>query len=309
MEIRQLKAFLAIAEMKTFTAGARRVNVTQAAISMQIRQLEDEVGIPLFVRTPRRVILTEAGERLLDRARRILREHDTAIAEIAEIAGAEHGRLRIGSASAMFATVQLPSILEKLKTRFPNAEITVSSGTSQVLVEKIMHGDIDMAFVSFPVEAGNIQTDLLFSDEIVAIAHPSHPLAKQKVISAASLAGEQLILGEHGGNTRRMIDDFFESANVKPNVVMELSRQEAINRMVENKMGVGIAGAKTVAEEVRTGKLISWFIEGAEIKWDLGLARLRGGYFSPIAKEFVELCKDSFKEREKAFKAKGKSQK
>ena len=78
MEIRQLKAFLAIAETKTFTAGARRVNVTQAAISMQIRQLEDEVGIPLFIRTPRRVILTEAGERLLDRARRILREHDTA---------------------------------------------------------------------------------------------------------------------------------------------------------------------------------------------------------------------------------------
>jgi DNA-binding transcriptional LysR family regulator len=306
MEIRQLKAFLAIAETKTFTAGARRVNVTQAAISMQIRQLEEEVGVPLFTRTPRRVILTEAGERLLDRARRILREHDTALAEIAEIAGAEHGRLRIGSASAMFTTSQLPSILEKLRNKFPNAEITVNSGTSQALVDKIMHGDIDIAFVSLPVEAANIQTDLLFSDEIVAIAHPSHPLAKQKVISAAALASEQLILGEQGGNTRRMIDDFFQMANVRPNIVMELSRQEAINKMVENKMGVGIAGAKTVSAEVREGKLTSWLIEGAEIKWDLGLARLRGGYFSPIAKEFVQLCKENFKEREKAFKAKGK---
>lgn len=306
MEIRQLKAFLAIAETKTFTAGARRVNVTQAAISMQIRQLEDEVGIPLFTRTPRRVILTEAGERLLDRARRILREHDTALAEISEIAGAEYGRLRIGSASAMFTTAQLPSILERLRNKFPNAEITVISGTSQTLVDKIMHGDIDIAFVSLPVEATNIQTDLLFSDEIVAISHPSHPLAKQKVISAAALAGEQLILGEQGGNTRRMIDDFFQMANVKPNVVMELSRQEAINKMVENKMGVGIAGAKTVSEEIRDGRLNAWLIEGAEIKWDLGLARLRGGYFSPIAKEFVQFCKDNFKEREKAFKAKGK---
>lgn len=306
MEIRQLKAFLAIAEAKTFTAGARRVNVTQAAISMQIRQLEDEVGIPLFTRTPRRVILTEAGERLLDRARRILREHDAALAEISEIAGAEHGRLRIGSASAMFATSQLPWILEKLKNKFPNSEITVSSGTSQVLVDKIMHGTIDIAFISLPVEAANIHTDLLFSDEIVAIAHPSHPLAKQKVISAAALAGENLILGEKGGNTRRMIDDFFDMANVKPNVTMELSRQEAINQMVENKMGVGIAGAKTVSKEIGDGKLISWFIEGAEIKWDLGLARLRSGYFSPIAREFVELCKQSFKQREKAFKAKGK---
>ncbi|HMS41520.1 MAG TPA: LysR family transcriptional regulator, partial [Pyrinomonadaceae bacterium] len=126
MEIRQLKAFLAIAEAKTFTAGARLVNVTQAAISMQIRQLEDEVGLPLFIRTPRRVILTEAGEHLLERARKILREHDAAIEEIAEIAGAEYGRLRIGSASAMFATQQLPTILQNLKERFPNAQISVS---------------------------------------------------------------------------------------------------------------------------------------------------------------------------------------
>ena len=283
------------------------MNVTQAAISMQIRQLEDEVGLQLFTRTPRRVIMTEAGEHLLERARRILREHDTAIAEIAELAGAEYGRLRIGSSSSMFATEQLPGILEKLKQVFPNSEITVSSGTSQILVEKIMHGEIDIAFVSLPVETSNVQTDLLFSDEIVAISHPNHALAKEKVISAAALAGEHLILGEKGGNTRRMIDDFFHAANVRPNVMMELSRQTAINRMVENKMGVGIAGAKTVAREVKDGKLVSWFIEGAEIKWELGLARLRGGYFSPIAKEFVQLCKESFKEKEKELKAKGKS--
>ncbi|MDQ3042275.1 MAG: LysR family transcriptional regulator [Acidobacteriota bacterium] len=303
MEIRQLKAFLAIAEAKTFTAGARRVNITQAAISMQIRQLEESVGMPLFTRTPRRVILTEAGELLIHRARKILREHDAAIAEIAEIAGAEHGRLRIGSASAMFATAQLPTILEKLKSAFPSAEITVSSGTSQILVDKILHGDLDIAFISLPVQTSNIQTELLFSDEIVAIASPKHSLAKEKYISAATLAGEQLILGEKGGNTRRMIDDFFAAANVRPNVIMELSRQEAITKMVENQMGVGIAGAKNVGKEIREKRLIAWLIEGAEIKWDLGLARLRGGYFSPIAKEFVEFCKENFKEREKELKA------
>ena len=303
MEIRQLKAFLAIAETKTFTAGAKRVNITQAAVSMQIRQLEEEIGLPLFTRTPRRVILTEAGEHLLQRARKILSEHDAALAEIAELAGAEHGRLRIGSASAMFATAQLPNILEKLREKFTQAEVTVSSGTSQALVDKILHGEIDMAFVSLPVESTNIETDLLFSDEIVAIAHPSHPLAKQKIISAETLAKEPLILGEHGGNTRRMIDDFFAEADIKPNITMELSRQEAINKMVENQMGVGIAGAKNVSKEVREGRLVSWRIKDAEIKWDLGLARLHGGYFSPIAKEFVRLCKESFTERKKELKA------
>jgi len=303
MEIRQLKAFLAIAEAKTFTAGARRVNVTQAAISMQIRQLEDEVGLPLFTRTPRRVIITEAGEYLLERARKILREHDTALAEIAELGGAEHGRLRIGSASAMFATQQLPGIMQMLRVKFPNSELCVSSGTSNALVDKIMHGEIDTAFVSLPVENSSITADLLFSDEIVAIAHPTHRLAKERFISAAALAGEKLILGERGGNTRRMVDEFFNAANVRPNVVMELSRQEAINQMVENNLGVGIAGAKSVSKEIRDGKLVSWGIEGAEIQWELGLARLRGGYFSPIAKEFSSLCKESFIERDKELKA------
>ncbi len=305
MEIRQLKAFVAIAETKTFTAGAKQLNITQAAISMQIQQIEKEIGLPLFTRTSRRVIITEAGEYLLRRARKILREHDTAIAEIAEVAGAEHGRLRVGSASAMFATAQLPKILEYLKVKFPNAQITVSSGTSQVLVEKIMHNAIDVAFVSLPVDNANIITEMLFSDVMVAISHPSHPLAKKKTISAASLAKENLILGEQGGNARRMIDEFFDDAHVRPNVVMELSRQEAINKMVENKMGVGISGTKYVAGEIAEGRLISWKLEGADIKWDLGLARLRGGYFSPIAKEFVELCKESFADREKFVKAQG----
>ncbi len=302
MEIRQLKAFLAIAEAKTFTAGARRVNVTQAAISMQIRQLEDEVGLPLFTRTPRRVILTEAGEYLLERARKILREHDSALAEIAELGGVEHGRLRIGSASAEFATLQLPQILQGLRLKFPNSDLAVSAGTSQMLVDKIMHGEIDIAFVSLPVDNSSITTDLLFSDEIVAIAHPQHPRSNEKYISAAALAGENLILGERGGNTRRMIDDFFNAANVRPHVIMELSRQEAINQMVENNLGVGTAGAKTIADEIREGRLVSWMIEGAEINWELGLARLRGGYFSPIAKEFVRLCKESFVERERRLK-------
>ncbi len=304
MEIRQLKAFLAIAEAKTFTAGARRVNVTQAAISMQIRQLEEEVGLPLFTRTPRRVILTEAGEHLLERARKILREHDAAVAEIAEIAGSEHGRLRIGSASGTFAMNQLPVILQEIRRKYPNSELTVTAGTSSRLVDRILHGEIDTAFVSLPVDNLSISTESLFSDEIVAIAWPGHPLAKEEYISAATLAGENLILGERGGNTRRMIDEFFAAANVRPNITMELSRQEAINRMVEIGMGVGIAGVKSVAKEIKDGRLVSWFIEGAEIKWELGLARLRGGHYSPIAKEFVRLCKASFAEREKELKAK-----
>jgi DNA-binding transcriptional LysR family regulator len=294
LEIRQLKAFVAIAEMGTFTAAALRVHVTQAAISMQIRQLENEVGAKLFVRAPRHVILTEAGEHLLQRARQILREHDAAIEEIAELAGAERGRLRIGSASAMVLTDPLPEILKDLRKQHPRAEISVVSGTSEALVEQILAGELDLAFVSLPVEARGIQTERLSEDQLVAIASPRHSLGKQRTVSAYTLAGEKLILGERGGNTRRLIDQFFAQAGVSLKVTMELSRQAAIKRMVEEDMGVGIVPLQSVRDEVQKGRLIRWWIEGAQINWELGIARLSSGYESPIMHSFIRAAKASF---------------
>ena len=294
MEIRQLRAFVAIAEAGTFTAGAVRVHVTQAAVSMQIRLLETETGAKLFIRAPRNVILTEAGEKLLERARHILREHDAAIEEIAEFAGAKRGRLRIGSASAAVTSETLPRILKEVRKRHPNAEMSVISGTSESLVQQILAGEIDVAFVSLPVESRGIHTERLNEDQLVAIASPRHKLARQRTVSAFALAGEKLILGERGGNTRRLIDEFFSQAGVKPTVAMELSRQAAIKRMVEEDMGVGVVPLQSVQEEVEKGKLVRWWIEGAHINWEMGLARLSGGYESPILHAFINLCHKSF---------------
>lgn len=290
MEIRQLRAFIAIAESGTFTAGALRVHVTQAAVSMQIRQLESELGAKLFIRAPRNVILTEAGEKLLERAHHILREHDAAIEEMAELAGAKRGRLRIGSASAGVTADLLPRILKEVRKRHPHTEVSVASGTSEALVQQILAGEIDIAFVSLPVEARGIHTEQLNEDQLVAVASPRHRLARQRTVSAYALAGERLILGERGGNTRRLIDEFFAQAGVKPTVAMELSRQAAIKRMVEEDMGVGIVPLQSVKDEVEKGRLVRWWIEGAEINWELGLARLAGGYESPILQGFVGLC-------------------
>jgi DNA-binding transcriptional LysR family regulator len=294
VEIRQLRAFVAIAETGTFTAGALRVHVTQAAISMQIRQLESEIGARVFVRAPRHVILTEAGEQLLRRARHILREHDAALDEIAELAGAERGRLRIGSASAMVLTEQLPAILKELRKQHPAAEISVTSGTSEVLVDQILAGEVDIAFVSLPVDVRGIKTERLSEDQLVAIASPRHRLAKQRTIDAYTLAGERLILGERGGNTRRLIDQFFAQAGVTLRVAMELSRQQAIKRMVEEDMGVGIVPLQSVKDEVEKGRLIRWWIEGAQINWELGIAQLSNGYDSPIMQKFVSLAHRNF---------------
>src|SRR4030095_4485139 len=224
----------------------------------------------------------------------MLREHDAAIDEIAELAGAERGRLRIGSASAMVLTDQLPTILKELRKQHPRAEIGVTSGTSEALVEQILAGELDLAFVSLPVEARGIQTERLSEDQLVAIASPRHRLSKQRTVSAYTLAGEKLILGERGGNTRRLIDQFFAQAGVTLNVAMELSRQAAIKRMVEEDMGVGIVPLQSVREEVEKGRLVRWWIEGAQINWELGIARLSSGYESPIMHSFIRTAKSSF---------------
>jgi DNA-binding transcriptional LysR family regulator len=294
MDIRQLKAFVAIAESGTFTAGAARVHVTQAAISMQIRQLETETRAQLFIRAPRRVILTEAGEKLLERAYTILREHDSALEELAALTGAHRGRLRIGSASAMVSADPLPQILRELRRIHAGVETSVVSGTSESLVKQVLAGELDAAFVSLPVEARGVQTEILSEDYLVAIASPSHQLSKQKIVSAYALAGEKLILGERGGNTRRLIDQFFAQAGVTLKIAMELSRLSAIKRMVEEDMGVGIVPLQSVREEVAKGSLVRWWIEGAQINWQLGVVRLVGGYESPIHQRFLQLCREHF---------------
>jgi DNA-binding transcriptional LysR family regulator len=180
----------------------------------------------------------------------------------------------------------------------------VASGTSEALVQQILAGELDVAFVSLPVEARGINTERLSQDQLVAVASPRHRLAKQRTISAYTLAGEKLILGERGGNTRRLIDQFFAQAGVTLHVSMELSRQAAIRRMVEEDMGVGIVPLQTVSEAVDKGRLVRWWIEGAQINWELGVARLIGGYDSPIVQTFITLARNHFGDSNKQTAAK-----
>src|SRR6185295_9820727 len=201
---------------------------------------------------------------------------------------------RIGSASAMVSADPLPQILRELKQTHEAVETSVSSGTSEALIQQVLAGELDVAFVSLPVEARGIQTELLSEDYLVAVASPRHKLANQKVVSAYALAGEKLILGERGGNTRRLRDQFCAQAGVTPKVSMELSRLAAIKRMVEEDMGVGIVPLQSVQDEVARGSLVRWWIEGAQINWQLGIARLVGGYESPIHQKFLQLCREHF---------------
>lgn len=294
MEFRQLRTFREIAETHSFTKAAQRVHLTQAAVSAQIKSLEMEAGTPLFSRINRKVLLTEAGELMLKRAERMLREHDEALYELSELSQVGRGRLRIGTASTMASNYPLPSILAELKRDYPKLQLTVLRGTSAEIVEQILSNDLDLGLISLPVEASDIRTEVLRRDRLVAIVPSGHRLASQRTVSASQLAAEPLILGEEGGNTRRLIDLFFEKGGLKPEVIMKLGSMTAIKRMVELGLGVSIVPRSSSDDEITDGRLCALTVRNLNVYYELGLASLKGDHVPPMQRAFRQLCQRYF---------------
>lgn len=294
MEFRQLRTLLAIADTRNFTRAAERVHLTQAAVSAQIKALEAETGVPLFARVNKKVFLTEAGEILVRRAERLLKAHDEALLALKELGEAETGRLRIGTASTMASNDLLPAILAELKRAYPKAQVTVRRATSTDIVAQILQNDLDIGLVSLPVEASDIRAEVLQRDRLVAIMQPDHALAHQRSISPLQLAAEPLILGEQGGNTRRLIDLFFAKSGVRPEVIMELGSMTSIKRMVEHGLGLSLIPRSSVREEIKAGTLIALPVRGFKDHWELGLVSLKSAHVPPLQQAFKKLCEKHF---------------
>jgi len=292
MELRLLKTFKAVAETGSFTQAGRRVNLSQAAVSMHIKALEEELGAKLFARANKKVSLTHVGQVLLRHAALILKSHDDARTEIMKLTSSERSSLRIGTASTMISIHPLPEILTELKKRYPLLDLTVFSGTSDAIVRRILDNHLDVGLISLPVEAEDIETEPLYGDKLVVIVAPTHSLAQARQVTAIQLAAEPLILGERGGNTRRLIDLFFEQAGVKPRIVMELDRAEAIKKMVEGGFGASILPWMRVKAEVSAGVLRALKVRGLKHRWELGLAYLKTDSPTPALQAFIELCRN-----------------
>src|ERR1043165_1655705 len=291
MELRLLRTFQAVSDAGSFTQGAARIHLTQAAVSVHIRQLEKEIGTPLFLRVNKKLYLTEAGRALLVHAETILHAHDEAKAALAGLGQASRGRLRIGVTSTTFTLQPLPEILSEIKRRFALLDLTVVGGTSERIVEQILAGHLDVGIVSLPVEASDLTTETLRSDRLVAAMNPAHRLAGEKSVTMATLTAEPLILSEHGGNTRRLLDLFFEKHHLEPTIIMELQRTEAIIKMVEMGFGVTILPQGAVRTGVLRGTLRALPVKELNVRWQFGVAYLKSDYIAPALDAFLKLCR------------------
>jgi DNA-binding transcriptional LysR family regulator len=243
-----LRTFVAVVEHGGFSAAATRLGLTQPAVSLQIRQLEKRLGVRLIERVGRGTRPTPAGAELLHHAGRIEGEVAAALDAVARHASGTMGLVRLGT-GATACIFLLPPLLRELRERFPDLEITVSTGNTADIVRAVEENTLDIALVTMPASGRILEIQPVMEEEFVAIAPPGTVLPDPA--TPAALAEMPLLLFEPGGNTRRIVDQWFAAAGIQFRPAMSLGSVEAIKELVAAGLGCSILPASSVSADRR----------------------------------------------------------
>ncbi|MCU0239634.1 MAG: LysR family transcriptional regulator [Pyrinomonadaceae bacterium] len=276
MEIWQLKTFKVIAETLNFTKASEKLNLTQSAVSHQIKALESELGEPLFIRTKKGVILTNAGKIMLESANRILAEADELRDKIQGISKIVSGRVRVAAATQALVYFFAPIFKGFMKTH-ENIELVFRTTVStEQTVEDILNGVADVGFASLPIYSPNLQVVELFDDELFLVVGKKHHLAEKREVTFEELNAEKWILFERGASIRRTTDNFFKDLGIVPEMSLESNDAYFIKMLIENGLGVSLLPLWAVRDEVNHEKLAIVKIANREIKRSVAMVSLKG---------------------------------
>jgi LysR family transcriptional activator of glutamate synthase operon len=293
MELRQLRYLVALADERHFTRAAAREHIAQPALSQQIRRLEQEVGLALVERTTRRVALTDAGELLVARARRIFNELGAAQAELQALTGVETGHVTVGALHTM-GPIDVSLALALFHERHPGVELTVREQSSEELAEMLRVDELDLAFLSVTerVESHGLGLHRLVSEELVLVVSRTHRLAGRRRVRMAELAGEKFITYREGSRLRELLTSAGREAGFEPHVTLESNESERIRRLVGRGLGVAIL-PRSDAERPGAELAVAALVEPALTR-DITLAWREGRRHAPAAAEFLELARTTF---------------
>lgn len=241
MELRQLTYVVAVAELSSFTRAAERCFVVQSALSHQIARLEQELGARLFHRTSRRVRLTAAGEAFLPAARQCLAAADRARAEVAAATGEVRGHLKVGVIPTV-AALDVPVALRDFHGRYPQVRVSLETGASERLIEKVAGGLLDVGFLGLPVDATitGVQHRVLARDEHVAVLAPAHPWAGARRLRLDQLAEEPFVDFPAGTQGRLQTDQAFTAAGLQRDVAFEVTDPQLLARLILAGLGISL---------------------------------------------------------------------
>jgi len=285
--IRQLKIFEAVTQHLSYTRAAELLFLTQPAVSMQIKQLESEVGIPLFERLGKKLFLTEAGEELLIYARNISQQLVELNDVMDEIRGSERGRLTIAVATT--ANYFALKLLGEFYKRFSGTTINLDVTNRESLLKHLNENTVDMVIMGQPPESMDVEATPFLDNPLVVIAPKGHSLSGQKSIPLSVLQQETFIMREHGSGTRIAMERFFEQSGYSISSVMEMSSNEAINQAVEAGLGLGIVSQHTLELELALGRLEILDVESFPIMRHWYLVHRHGKRLTALISAFKRL--------------------
>jgi DNA-binding transcriptional LysR family regulator len=275
----RLVVFRAVAERLSFRKAAEELYLTQPAVSLQIKALEEDVGVQLFDRTGSHIALTAAGKILLNYCEQVKTLLAQTEHEIAALSGEHSGELALG-ASTTIAQYVLPRFLGEFCREHPRVHPTLFSGNTEHIVEAVEKQKIALGFIEGPARSRDVKTKPFLEDELVLIAPTAHEWAERTSVSCSEIASISLLMRERGSGTRHVIELALERQGVKRNsmhIVMELDSTEAIKSAVEAGLGVGFVSRWAIAKDLRLGntfKIVE--VEGLSIKREFLVAYASG---------------------------------
>ncbi len=293
MDLRQLRYLVALAEEHSFTRAAGREHVAQPALSQQIRRLEDELGIALVERTTRSVSITDAGQLLIARARRVLAEVEAARDDLLRLKGIRAGRVNVGVMHTM-GPIDISLVLAVFHERYPEVELVVREQSSEELAELLRVDELDLAFLSVTerVESHGLGLHQLVSEELVALLPHGHRLAGRRTLRVAELADEEFISYREGSRIRELLVGAAAEAGFRPKVKLESNESQRVRRLVARGMGVAILPA---SDAVGPGAAVAVArLRSPALTRDITLAWRAQRRLPPAAAEFLALSRDTF---------------
>ncbi len=294
MDTRQLAAFCAVVERRSFSLAAERLGVTQPAVSLQVRALEKRLGVQLLDRSGRRVEPTEAGLRLFRGAQRLLQLEEQMLDEVAaEDDGVLTGALSIGASTGPAAVV-VPVLLCEFQLHHPELSVSLEVHDTQTVVDLVADRGLELGIVGAARRHRAVRFEPILSDEVILICPPDHAFAGRS-ISIDELRAETLILMQEGAGVRQMVEDELRERGVRLrdlSISLELGLQESVRSAVQAGYGVTFISRSAVESDLAAGTLAEARLEGMDARREISLVRASGRSATRAAEAFVAFVRE-----------------
>lgn len=286
VSLRQLQIFESIVRTGSFTNAALDLHLTQPTVSMQIKKLEDSVGLPLFEHIGKKTFLTQAGKILEEHTRNILDSLNNIDMEIADLKGMKTGMLKLAVVTT--AKYFAPRALGQFCEKYPGVDVALKVTNRERLIERMAQNLDDLYIMGRPPQSNEVIFEPYLPNPLVVIARRNHPLANEKNIAPKQLANHPFIMRETGSGTRMATETFFAEHDIALQIRMELGSNEAIKHAIDAGLGISVLSRHTLTLEGEDGRLVVLDVDGFPLSWQWHVGYNKGKRLSIIAKTFLD---------------------